>query len=69
MPLLKNGSIEIPKRWHNRSGQHMYDIFRSWRSISGVKLLSGLLRYNPKERWTADEALAANYFSELVRNV
>jgi len=65
MPLLKNGSIEIPKRWHNRSGQHMYDIFRSWRSISGIKLLSGLLRYNPKERLTADEALAANYFSEL----
>jgi serine/threonine protein kinase len=65
MPLLKNGSIEIPKRWHIQSGQHMFDIFRSWRSTSGIKLLSGLLKYNPKDRWTADEALAANYFSEL----
>jgi hypothetical protein len=44
----------------------MLDIFRTWRSASGIKLLSGLLKYNPKDRWTADEALAANYFSEMV---
>ena len=44
----------------------MLDIFRSWRSTSGIKLLSGLLKYNPEERWTAEEALNANYFSEMV---
>lgn len=44
----------------------MYDIFRTWRSTSGMKLISGLLKYNPKERWTANEALKASYFTELV---
>lgn len=67
LPLLKNGSVEIPKRRHVQTGLHMYDIFRSWRSSSGIKLLSGLLKYNPKKRWTADEALSSNYFAELVR--
>jgi serine/threonine protein kinase len=67
LPLLKNGSIEIPKPRHTQTGLHMYDIFRSWRSTTGIKLLSGLLTYNPKKRWTADEALKSDYFTELVR--
>jgi hypothetical protein len=31
-----------------------------------MKLMTGLLRYNPKDRLTAEEALASDYFSELV---
>lgn len=66
MPLLKEGSIDIPKRWHIHSGKHILDIFRKWSSSNGLKLMTGLLQYNPAKRWTADEALASKYFSELV---
>lgn len=65
LPLLKNGSIEIPKRWHVKNGKHMHDIFRTWRSTSGIRLISGLLKYDLKQRLTADEALRSSYFTEL----
>mmetsp|Transcript_19238 Transcript_19238/g.40400 ORF Transcript_19238/g.40400 Transcript_19238/m.40400 type:complete len:421 (-) Transcript_19238:55-1317(-) len=65
MPLLKEGSIDIPKRWHIQSGKHILDIFRKWSSSNGLKLMTGLLQYDPSKRWSADEALASKYFSEL----
>ena len=67
LPLLKNGEVEIPKRWHMKNnGRHMLDIFRNWKCPHGIKLLMGLLKYNPAKRWTAEEALGADYFSTLV---
>mmetsp|Transcript_8034 Transcript_8034/g.16709 ORF Transcript_8034/g.16709 Transcript_8034/m.16709 type:complete len:109 (-) Transcript_8034:36-362(-) len=69
MPLLKEGSIDIPKRWHIQSGKHILDIFRKWSSSNGLKLMTGLLQYDPSKRWSADEALASKYFSELVRRL
>ncbi len=59
LPLLKRGEIEIPKRWH-------LDVFRDWRDPPGIKLMMGLLKYNPDVRLTAEEALASDYFSTLV---
>lgn len=44
----------------------MHDIFRTWRSTSGIRLISGLLKYDLKQRLTADEALRSSYFTELV---
>lgn len=68
LPLLKSREVEIPKRWHmkDNGGRHLLDVFRSWRSPQGVKLLMGLLKYNPASRWTAEEALGADYFSTPV---
>ncbi|KAL7531370.1 hypothetical protein ACHAXR_004002 [Thalassiosira sp. AJA248-18] len=66
LPILKSGQVEIPKRWHmQNNGRHLLDIFRDWRSPPGIKLLTGLLKYNPALRLTAEEALAADYFSTL----
>jgi len=66
LPTLKSGEVEIPKRWHmQNSGRHLLDVFRDWRSPPGIKLLMGLLKYNPAVRWTAKEALASDYFSVL----
>ena len=69
LPLLKNGDIEIPKRWHMQSGRHMLDVFRDLRCPPAIKLLTGLLKYNPAARWTADETLSADYFSTMVRSL
>jgi len=66
LPLLKNGDIEIPKRYHMKNNdRHVLDVFRNWRNPSGMKLLMGLLKYNPAKRWTAEDALACEYFSTL----
>lgn len=48
------------------NGRHVLDIFRNLNSPPGIKLLMGLLKYNPDTRWTAEEALAADYFSTMV---
>ncbi len=68
LPLLKRGEIEIPKQWHmgKNAHQHLLDVFRDWRDPPGIKLLMGLLKYNPTVRLTAEEALASDYFSTLV---
>ena len=68
LPLLKRGEIEIPKRWHmgKNADRHLLDVFRDWRDPPGIKLLMGLLKYNPAVRLTAEEALASDYFSTLV---
>ena len=68
LPILKQGQIELPKRWHlQNNGKHLLDIFQGWDCPSGIKLLMGLLKYNPDMRLTAKEALSADYFSTLVR--
>lgn len=70
LPLLKRGEIELPKRWHigkSNANRHLLDIFRDWRDPPGIKLLMGLLKYNPAVRLTADKALASDYFSTQVR--
>ena len=68
LPILKQGQIELPKRWHlQNNGKHLLDIFRNWDCPSGIKLLMSLLKYNPGMRLTAKEALSADYFSTLVR--
>lgn len=48
-------------------GKHLLDVFHDWKDPPGVKLLTGLLKYNPRSRWTAEEALASDYFKTLVR--
>jgi len=68
LPILKQGQIELPKRWHlQNNGKHLLDIFQGWDCPTGIKLLMGLLKYNPDMRLTAKEALSADYFSTLVR--
>ena len=44
----------------------MLDIFRDWKDPRGLELLTGLLKYDPDARWTADEALSADYFRTMV---
>lgn len=46
-------------------GRHMLDIFRDLESPPAIKLLMGLLKYNPSTRLTAGEALDADYFSTM----
>ena len=69
LPLLKRGEIEIPKRWHmgKNTDRHLLDVFRDLKDPPGIKLLMGLLKYNPAVRLTAEEALGSEYFSKLVR--
>mmetsp|Transcript_37991 Transcript_37991/g.79584 ORF Transcript_37991/g.79584 Transcript_37991/m.79584 type:complete len:236 (+) Transcript_37991:1060-1767(+) len=65
-PIIKDGAVEIPKRYHMRNdGGHLLDVFRDWRCPPGIKLLTSLLKYNPALRWSAEEALASDYFSTL----
>ena len=66
MPVFRSGEIELPKQWHSRNtGKHMLDVFRRWRRTTGIKLLSGLLKYNPNDRWKASDALNAGWFTEI----
>ena len=67
LPLLKSGEIEIPKRWHmNNDSLHLLDVFRDWRCPPGLRLLMGLLKYDPLLRLSAEKALTADYFTTLV---
>ena len=77
LPLFKSGTIEIPKQqqsWVNNNsssssnvGLHMLDVFHNWECPSGIKLLLGLLKYNPSLRYTANEAMCnTDYFSTSV---
>jgi len=62
MPLVKNGSIEIPQ--HKSShGISLLDRF-SHISSAGIGLLENLLRYDFRIRWTAKEAFDSRYFRE-----
>lgn len=63
MPALR--SIQLPQRRHTTNGKHILDIFQNWRNPAGMKLLMGLLTYNPNRRLTADDALKSSYFSSM----
>jgi serine/threonine protein kinase len=66
MPVFRSGEMELPKQWHNRNtGKHMLDVFRRWKRTAGIKLLSGLLKYNPNHRWKAVDAMDAEWFLEM----
>jgi serine/threonine protein kinase len=65
MPVFRSGEIELPKSWHRNSGKHMLDVFRRWKRTGGIKLLEGLLNYNPSHRLKAADALKADWFTEL----
>lgn len=53
-------SFEMP----SLSSRTLLDDF-SYLSINGLRLLTSLLDYNPKLRWSASTALASPYFEEL----
>jgi len=63
MPIMRQ--IQLPQRRHTTNGKHLLDIFHDWRSPNGIKLLMGLLTYNPDKRLTADDAIQSSYFSSL----
>jgi hypothetical protein len=50
----------------NNDGLHLLDIFRDWECPPGIRLLMGLLNYDPSSRLTAAEALLADYFTTPV---
>ena len=60
MPLIKSGAVLLPQR---RQPMGLLDRFGDM-SSSGIRLLSSLLRYDMKTRWTAKQALESNYFIE-----
>ena len=64
MPELRG--IQLPQRRHTTNGKHILDMFSNWRNPAGMKLLMGLLTYNPDRRLTADDALKSSYFSSMV---
>jgi hypothetical protein len=52
----------------NNDGLHLLDVFRDWGCPPGIRLLMGLLKYDPSTRLTAAEALLADYFTTPVRS-
>eukprot|EP00984_Skeletonema_dohrnii_P006071 scaffold2146_cov103-Skeletonema_dohrnii-CCMP3373.AAC.5 len=66
MPVFRSGEMELPKQWQSRNtGKHILDVFRRWKRTAGIKLLNGLLKYNPNHRWKAADALDADWFTEM----
>lgn len=64
MPLIKNKSIALPNDALSlSSGASLLDRFDEL-SSNGLILLSNLLKYNYKERWTSSQALQSDYFNE-----
>jgi len=65
MPLIKNGTFELPQTSSFSSdGKSLLDRF-SYLSASGLSLLSKLLSYDYLKRGTATQALHSIYFTEL----
>mmetsp|Transcript_1108 Transcript_1108/g.2576 ORF Transcript_1108/g.2576 Transcript_1108/m.2576 type:complete len:426 (-) Transcript_1108:359-1636(-) len=60
MPLIKSGTVLLPQR---AQPMGLLDRFGDL-SSSGIRLLSSLLRYDRKTRWTAKRALESEYFVE-----
>ena len=60
MPLIKSGAVLLPQR---AQPMGLLDRFGDL-SSSGIRLLSSLLRYDRKTRWTAKRALESEYFVE-----
>lgn len=64
MPLIKKKSITIPQHSFSiSSGTFLLDRFDKL-SSSGLTLLSNLLQYDYKRRWSASHALKSRYFDE-----
>jgi cyclin-dependent kinase 10 len=49
----------------DRSTNYQKDGDQSQLGFAGIQLLSSLLRYEPRKRWTAAQALSSAYFTEL----
>jgi len=60
-PLVKNGSVLISHEGSHHTARGLLDRFGHLKA-SGIHLLTNLLRYDRKRRWTAKEALHADYF-------
>ena len=58
LPLFRNGTVEFQRMKRN----HLWDKFGSL-PTEGLALLSNLLQYDPKIRWTAREAEDSQYFT------
>jgi len=64
MPLVKYKTVTIPERASSISSSNtLLDRFDSM-SSNGLSLLSYLLQYDYKRRWSASQALKSNYFTE-----
>jgi len=65
MPLMKDGSVEIPSLRTIMSKKKVFiqDRFDHL-PPSGIVMLINLLHYNRKSRWTAAKALQSDYFSK-----
>jgi hypothetical protein len=63
MPLMKDGSVEIPSLRTIMSKKKVFiqDRFEHL-PASGIVMLINLLHYNRKSRWTAAKALQSDYF-------
>ena len=60
LPLIRDGLVVPPKQ---KTNTWLLDQLEPLR-VDGLRLLTSLLRYNPKRRWTASGALASPYFHE-----
>ena len=60
MPLVKNDTVLVSHQGSHRTARGLLDRFGHLKA-SGIHLLTNLLRYDRKRRWTAKEALHADY--------
>ena len=65
MPLVKDGTVVISNGSHRSRG--LLDRFGHLKA-SGIHLLTNLLRYDRKMRWTAKEALKSDYLCSDAPN-
>lgn len=56
-PLIRSGKVRLPQK----SRRTLLDVLGDRLSRSGLQLVHNLLKYNPKERWTAAESLRSSY--------
>jgi len=66
MPLIQNGTLEIPRPQidYIKTGKSFLDRF-SHLSTAGLSLLGDMLQYDYQKRLTAKDALESKYFSEV----
>lgn len=68
MPLIKSGSLSIPRHNSNCSSVSSFPVGLLDRfdglSSAGIELLQNLLCYNHVVRWSADRALGSKYFGD-----
>jgi len=54
LPRIKDGAVKVPAA--SSSPRRLLDLCSNW-SLAGLRLLTSLLEYNPRKRWTASYAL------------